>query len=294
MRSHERATLISLLAAMAAVLWISGHVGIGKSASETKTSGDDIDAQAGGDLSDLAVSAKNILAGLPGVDKVEVLVAADRPTHRIVHIADWHFVPRTAFAADLRDQTKDPIDDEEIDTLYAEHLGEVECVQSAQRRLLAELIACHGLGEVFCEGLTDSDLPFYQLMIEHLRRQGSDEPALLRGDDRIDETVLRVGAAGQLLAAGELARVLPAEEEAAYEQADPLAGGDGELIFAGRANDERQAAIIKRLLASGPLAVIVLGGGHDLSEQVRQIGGGRCEYLRVTASGMPIAGRAAE
>lgn len=181
-----------------------------------------------------------------------------------------------------------------IDTLYAEHLGEVQCVQSAQRRLLAELIACHSLCEVFCEGLTDLDMPIYLLMIDHLRRRGLDEHALARGGDRVDETLLRVGAAGQLLAAGELARVLPAEEEAAYKQADPLAGSDGELTFAGRANDERQAAIVKRLLASGPLAIVMLGGGHDLSEQVRQLSGGRCEYLRVRVSGMPVVGHAAE
>ena len=129
---------------MAAVLSISGHVGFGKFAGERQTADPDVDIQAGGDLSDLTVSAENILAGLPGVEKVEVLVAADWPTHRIIHIADWHFVPRAAFAADLRDQSEDPIDDEDIDTLYAEHLDEVQRVQSIQRRLLAGLIACHG------------------------------------------------------------------------------------------------------------------------------------------------------
>ena len=293
MRFRERASLISLLAAMAAVLLISGGLGFDKFAGERPIAGRDVHAQAGGDLSDLTASAEKILAGLPGVEKVEVLVASDRPTHRIIHIADWHFVPRAAFAADLRDQAEDPISDAEIDTLYAEHLDEVRRVQSTQRRLLTELIAFHGLCEVFCEGLTDSDMPIYQVMIEHFRRRGSDEPALAGGDDHIDETLLRIGATGQLLVAGELAGVLPVEDEATYERADPLAGSEGELVFAGRANDERQAAIVRRLLANGPLAVVVLGCRHDLSQQIRQLSGGRCEYIRVRVTGLPVADQTA-
>jgi hypothetical protein len=37
-------------------------------------------------------------------------------------------------------------------------------------------------------------------------------------------------------------------------------------------------------LRHGPVAVIVLGGSHDLSAQVRRLGGGRCDYLRVTTA----------
>src|SRR5262249_49352306 len=36
-----------------------------------------------------------LIRRLPEVEWVEVLVPADRPTHRIVHVRDWHFVPRT-------------------------------------------------------------------------------------------------------------------------------------------------------------------------------------------------------
>jgi hypothetical protein len=44
------------------------------------------------------------------------------PTHRIIHLADWHIVGREDFAADLRSQSSEPISDEEIDRQYAEHL----------------------------------------------------------------------------------------------------------------------------------------------------------------------------
>ena len=37
-------------------------------------------------------------------------------------------------------------------------------------------------------------------------------------------------------------------------------------------------------MAHGPFALIVLGGGHDLSESVRRLSGGSCEYLPVTTA----------
>jgi hypothetical protein len=42
---------------------------------------------------------------------------------------------------------------------------------------------------------------------------------------------------------------------------------------------------VETTLRGGPIAFFVLGGAHDLSEQVRRLGGGKCEYIRVpTAS----------
>jgi hypothetical protein len=242
---------------------------------------------AGRRLSKFAGPANKAFGNLPGVAEVEILIPVGRPTHRIVHIADWHFVPRNAFAADIRDQFDDAIADEEIDQLYAKHLGEVQHVQAAQRQLLRELIRRHGLKQVFCEGLTESEMPVYSAIINHLRRRGMNEHGLLAGWQGIDEAALRVGAAGQLLAIGELCEVVPAEDEPAFERANPFAGDRGEPVFDGPANAARQAAIVQRMLESGPVAVIVLGGGHDLSKQVRQLGGGQCEYVKVTPQNWP-------
>jgi len=52
-------------------------------------------------LDNLSVPAADLLKQLPGVGKVEVLVAVDKPALRIVHLADWHFVPRELFDADM-------------------------------------------------------------------------------------------------------------------------------------------------------------------------------------------------
>jgi hypothetical protein len=40
--------------------------------------------------------------------------------------------------------------------------------------------------------------------------------------------------------------------------------------------------MVRAALQSGPVAVIVLGGDHDLSGAVRRLAPGDCEYLRVT------------
>ena len=49
----------------------------------------------------------------------------------------------------------------------------------------------------------------------------------------------------------------------------------------------REAAIVRNLLEHGRCAVIVLGRGHDLSEEIRKQSGGRCEYLKVTPRNIP-------
>lgn len=297
MRPNARASLLVFFAAMTALTFAAGHVEFGPAGRSPGDAGDIAQSSGslqGRSLSDLTAPAVAILQNLPGVEAAEVLVKAKRPVHRIVHITDWHFVPREAFAIDIREQAAEAIDDDELDRLYAEHLDEVRRVQHQQRRLLRELIRRHGVERVFCEGLTDGDMPVYQLIIEHIGRRELSESELSAGPAGADETLLRIGAAGQLLAAGELAEALPAEDESVYEQADPLAGTAGRLIFDGAANDARQTAIVRRLLDKGPIAVVVLGADHDLSDQVRQLGRGRCEYVRVKVSGMPVVCHAAD
>jgi hypothetical protein len=39
---------------------------------------------------------------------------------------------------------------------------------------------------------------------------------------------------------------------------------------------------VKAALDSGPCALLILGGGHDLSESIRRLGESSTEYLRVT------------
>ena len=225
-----------------------------------------------GSLDDLQSDAVYLLEESDGVERVERLVgtAPSRRRHRIIHIADLHTATIDELAVDLRDQ--DP--DVTYDQIEAEHQAVMTAarrVQRGQRALIRWLAKYHGVDRVYVEGLTNGNLSAYMRLVSVFRNGGA---------DRVPP---QLGAVAQALAAGELKDVAPAEDEAAYKHADPFAGD--RVAFEGAANDAREAAIVRRLVARGPLSVVVLGGAHDLSRHVEALGD--CEYLRVFVEGWP-------
>jgi hypothetical protein len=75
-----------------------------------------------GPLDDLTAPAADLLRQLPGVVEVEALVSPAKPTRRIIHLRDWHFVPEDLFALDLRNSAGKPLSDEEAKARYREFL----------------------------------------------------------------------------------------------------------------------------------------------------------------------------
>ena len=45
--------------------------------------------------------------------------------------------------------------------------------------------------------------------------------------------------------------------------------------------EARENFIVRTLLESGPVTYVILGGSHDLAENVERLTGGKAEYLRV-------------
>jgi hypothetical protein len=226
------------------------------------------------------------LRQLPGVVRVEVLVHADQPTHRIVHLRDWHFVPRDLYALDTNDEP------------YEKFLQKVDAVQQEQMALLRCLIKHHGLRRVFAEGFAPKDLPNYRERIAVLRDMELNQIPELRAlltraktakhkaeiVDMLDQhkaRLLELGAAGRLLIAGEIDEVLPLDDADALDLAKPITP-DGKFLVDPAKLVVRHDAQVRAVLDKGPLALIVLGGAHDLSDSVRRLGGCRCEYVRVT------------
>ncbi|HEV3338926.1 MAG TPA: hypothetical protein VG125_01175 [Pirellulales bacterium] len=207
-----------------------------------------------------------------GVSRVERLVSPRWPTCRIIHIADYRWLTHDDFEADLREQDPDATD-ADIDGKYEATLATVREVQANQLRLIHWLAKEQGVRTVYLEGLNAGNWTAYMAMISWISR-GSLDP-------------MRVGAAGQAILAGDIETVAPAEEESPHRAADPLTvlAGEGVVLGAleGPANDAREEAIARRLAASGPLAVVVLGQGHDLSRHVEKLG--NCEYLKVYVRG---------
>jgi len=91
---------------------------------------------------------------------------------------------------------------------------------------------------------------------------------------------LPFGAAGRL-AGRRLLKVLPLDDAGPLDAASPVRS-DGTLrpdpVAVAAHNDAR----LRRAMAGNPVAVVILGGEHDLSAAVRRLGGGATEYIRVT------------
>jgi len=270
-------------------------------------------------LTDLTFPARDLLACLPGVTEVEQVVKCDKPTRRLIHLGDWHLVPRDLYALDLATSAGRPLAEAEVAQLHAEHLLEVAAVQAEQLVVLRCLIRHHGLKKVYCEGLTPAGLANYRDIIRALKAMEADEiPAARKqlaevrellagmkargqedterhlaavgiesqlvkmlGDHR--DRLLEFGAAGRLLVAGELEEVLPLDDDDALESSRPVTP-DGRVKIDKGKTRAREEAQVKLILAGEPLAVVILGGDHDLGLPLRVASGGRAEYVRVTTA----------
>ena len=204
------------------------------------------------------------------------------------------------FAADIRDLADEPVPDHEIDRLYDEHLDNVESLQEEQKRLLRHLIQNHGLNRVYLEGLTDRDKHLLEMKIEAYAAAQNDAGEIIRDTEEtlaeVDDPELRsqleslmrdrrmflleMGAAGQLLMSDELDDVLAVEDARLYEEANPLSE-DGHIVLDPETIEAREDAMVKKMLDCEPFAFIVLGGDHDLSDNIERLSGGTCEYLTV-------------
>ena len=103
--------------------------------------------------------------------------------------------------------------------------------------------------------------------------------------------MVELGAAGRLLVSGEIEDVLPLEDEELLNAANPVTA-DGQLRFGALKVQARHDAIVKNVLKEGSFGLMIFGGDHDLSENVRRLGEGKCEYVRVTTKCFREAARA--
>lgn len=211
---------------------------------------------------DLPVAMRRI----EGVSRVEHIAPLSGARCRIIHIADYSKVNRTALAIELRDQ--DPnVTEEEIEAEYQAMLAIMLEVKGNQLRLIRWLAKKRGVRAIYLEGLTDIDKDIYA---ETVRFVSTGERAMF------------IDAAGQALLAGDIESVLPADDEAAFEAANSVI--DDGVKFDASANDAREAAIVRRLAENGHLAVVILGVGHDLSKHATDQG---CDYIKVYVDGLP-------
>lgn len=211
------------------------------------------------------------------------------PTHaeptNIIHILNWHYISRDDFAADLKTSTDEQLTDDQINKEYISFLDGVRTIQKQQMKLLRSLIKKYNLKAVYVEGLTEKN---HKGILEFLETMKRYEQTKKPSEDRFDRLIeaqhqldlLHVGAAPRLVMSGELKTVLPAEDSRAMESANPVKP-DGSVVYDLKAAISREDAIARNLLKADGVVVIILGGGHDLTDNIKRVGG-RCQYERIT------------
>lgn len=253
---------------------------------------------------DLSADAVPLLRQLPHVASVERYGPSGRVTNRIIHITDWHFVAKDDYAADLRDLSDEPISDEEIARSHAELLEEVAAIQREQMDLLRTLAEQHGVKRVYVEGLAAGEEFIFDAKVSALRNVGleldelrSEKKQLLALGDPDVETqeiitgieaiedqhrndLLHLGGAGRLILDGELDGALPLEDADAHAASNPV-GDDGSVTLDQEKIEARQDAQVRLLLEGDPVTIVILGGAHDLSDNLERLAGDSAEYIRV-------------
>ncbi|MBI3410370.1 MAG: hypothetical protein HY040_18680 [Planctomycetes bacterium] len=206
---------------------------------------------------------------LPEAAAVDYSGPADAPLI-IVHLRDWHFVPKEL--ADL----------EGLD--FSALLSTVEKVQADQLGIARFLVREHGAKAIYCEGLSGEALPALRLRLDLLRdmdaldKAGKLDPA---EKEQKRSLALEVGTPGRLLALKEIVDVLPLEDQKALEDAKPEAKG-GEILFDAAKVKARRIAMVSHLPVEG-LAVVILGGSHDLEPHLPT----GTLYVKVTPKNYP-------
>jgi hypothetical protein len=263
-----------------------------------------------GRIDDLAAPAVDILKQLPFADKVEVLLAVEKPTARIIHVSDWHSVPKDLFAVDLENTHGRKFTGAELDACHAALLHQVEMVQVQQLGLLRCLAKHHGLKAVYQEGITQNQKAWMDQIealqgiaaeykkvmdqlqeVRQLQKTAKGERAKkAKGIEEELQTVrgqqlpllLEVGAAGRMLLNKEI-DVLPLDDEHLLDEAKPVTPA-GKFKMDPAKVKSRQQAMVKAVLDRGSFGLVVLGASHDLSEVLQ---GRPCEYIRVWVKDWP-------
>lgn len=205
------------------------------------------------------------LQKLVHVASVEVTPARGESTRQLIHILDYHFVPRDAFEADFH--TQEPtVTENDIEREWGAFLSDVEAVQEEQIDLLIELRKFHGIKAVYLEGVTEAKAKEVPAMAEKIlgwQDRGGDDAMseFLRHMNR--EHRLELGAAARV----DGLEVRAAENAESLKAANPVRGG--KVAYDSVAKERRENAIVQNVLAgSEPVVALILGGGHNLKDNV--------------------------
>lgn len=192
------------------------------------------------------------LKRLPGVDSVEIAVKVDDPQLTIIHIRDWHFIDYDAFKAEVEDE----ISADQIQNQYLILAREVQAVQDEQE-LFLNALASAGYRDVWIEGL----IPEFERVFQHICH------AAAKNGLYESPNPLSVGAAARLFVRRQI-RVHALDTDKGLRLTFPLDAA-GKLRDVPDSDVEKRENLMMRQLRNHKgVAVVVLGGAHDLSNNV--------------------------
>jgi hypothetical protein len=227
-----------------------------------------------------ALAKAKKLTPLPSVHSAFVKLATPQATTTIIQVCDWHALSAEEFVAELIATRKVLPTPDEAEKLYEKHLADVAAVREEQLTVLRTMIDItfdetktkstkDKPPVVFQESLTPEGVKGYKFLNDLIGRR---EKAGTAG--RFSEAILRYGATGRLYREGKIKELLPLEDAAAWKAAYPEKK-DGALVM-----EKREDAQVANMLKQTGIVLVVMGGGHDLSDNLQRAGV-KVEYLRV-------------
>ncbi len=202
--------------------------------------------------------------------EVHSAVVAVKPVGNrvIVHLQDWHWVPYAYYQAEGGAPAE-----------YIGFLRGVEDVQAEQYRLMKTLVAA-GYGTIFRESLTPDVEPVFRKMCSRLWRTRRRMP----GDDEqlfVSPNVLSVGTPGRLLAEGLVNRVRAADDDDSLELTRPFDAEGNLRDVPAESLEKREDHVVRQMLDVDGVSILIFGGGHDFTDNVRRLGQGRTGLIVV-------------
>ena len=192
------------------------------------------------------------LESFPGVESAKVAVKCYDPRLTIVHIRDWHFIEFAEFRADVQDE----IAEDQIQNQYLIFAREVQEVQD-QQELFLEAMAKAGNQDVWIEGL----IPEFERAFIHICH------AAARNGLYESPNPISVGAAARLFVKRQI-RVHALDTDKGLRLTKPLDAA-GKLRTVSEADiEQRENLMMQQLRSHKGVAIDVLGGAHDLSNNV--------------------------
>jgi hypothetical protein len=191
----------------------------------------------------------------------DVLVTCPKPTHRIIHLRDWHWVDRDTLATEWAYDLGRSLPPEEVDLRYEDALLQVELVQRQLLTVLRCLVRHHVLRRVLAETVTAQGIDHFHEQVALLRKTDQGLARLLKQRAEVGGKVedldrelaelahghyrreLEFGVAGRL-AIDPAADVLPLEDERLVAAPHPV-GPDGTVRLDPAALEARHDAQVR-------------------------------------------------